>query len=236
VNRSAGRARGRRESIVLPGRFRAAVFDLDGLLADSESVWAAAEAAILARHGLPYTPEDALATRGRSVPDSVAVYADRLGLPAARRADLMAALLAEYRARIPSIVALPGATRLIRRLSGRMPLAIASNSPAGVVEETLRTLGLADDFDVTICADAVRTPKPDPEVYVLACLGLGVEPRDTVAFEDSEPGVRAAVAAGLFCVAIAALPGTAGSRPDLSAADLVLGSLEEVEVEAPGPG
>lgn len=234
MNRAAGQARNKGESVVLPGRFRAAVFDLDGLLADSEPVWAAAEAAILARYGLSYTTEDAIATRGRSVPDSVAIYANRIGLPAAQRADLMAALLAEYRTQIPAIVAQPGATGLIRRLAGRMPLAIASNSPSEVVTATLLALGLDADFDVTICADAVRAPKPDPQVYVLACRGLGVQPRDAIAFEDSEPGVRAAVAAGLFCVAIAAPPGTHGSSADLSAADVILGSLEEVKLEVAG--
>jgi HAD superfamily hydrolase (TIGR01509 family) len=214
-------------SLVLPGRFVAAVFDVDGLLVATEPVWAAAEAALLARHGHVYTDDDRLATIGRSVDASIAVYGRRIGVPEKDLPELREELVKAFRAQLASVEALPGARRLIESLTGRMRLAVASSSPRSIVGDALAVTGMAGAFEAIVSGDDVASQKPAPDAYLLACRSLGVDPRDAVAFEDSEPGIRSAVRAGVYCVAVPSDPAV-----DVSAADLVLPTLEAVVVEA----
>jgi HAD superfamily hydrolase (TIGR01509 family) len=211
-------------ALVLPGRFRGAVFDLDGLLIDSEPGWGRAEAELFRRHGLAYTEDERLATLGRSVDEVIAALAARLGLPAESgaglRRELMDLVAAEYVAGHPI---LPGAMELIARLRNEMPLAVASNTDRALVEASLAVIGVADAFQAVITAQDVARAKPAPDIYLLACQRLGVEPGDAVAFEDSDSGVRAARAAGLTVVAVPQLEGLS-----LEGADIILGSLEEL--------
>ncbi len=212
-------------TLILPGRFAAAVFDVDGLLVDTERTWADAETALLARHGHVFTEDDRVATVGRPVDVAIPVYGRRIGLSddelPALRAELLELFAAEARAVEPQ----PGAGELVSALRGRMPLAVASGSPRSVVEAVLGGVGLIDAFDVIVTADEVVEHKPSPEAYLRACRLLRVDPREAVAFEDSTPGIGSATAAGLYCVAVP----TAGA--DASAADLVLPSLDAVVVE-----
>ncbi len=214
-------------SFTLPGRFRAVVFDVDGLLVATESAWAASETELLARRGLAFTEDDRQATIGRSVEDSVAVYGDRIGIPPAGHPALRAELLEILGVHLQSVAPSPGARRLVGSLAGVLPIAVASASPRSVVDAALAAAGLAGAFDAIVSGDDVTNPKPAPDPYLLACHRLGVDPGDAVAFEDSVPGIRAAVAAGMFCVAVPS-PGV-----DPSAAHLVLPSLEAVVVIVP---
>lgn len=211
-------------SLVLPGRFRAAVFDCDGLLADTEPVWAAAEAELLARHGQVFTEEDAAATVGRAPDASIPIYGRRIGLSDAELPALYDELLGLFRERSADVRSMPGARELVSALHGRIPLGVASGSPRIVVAALLHATGLADAFDVVVTAEDVTAHKPAPDAYLLACERLGVDPFEAIAFEDSGPGVRSAAAAGLFCVAVPT-PGA-----DTSAADLVLPTLEAATV------
>ncbi len=212
-----------RRSLTLPGRFCAAVFDLDGLLVATEPAWAAAEAALLAARGRGYTDADRLATIGRSLDESVTVYGARIGLPPSRLGDLRAELIARLLAQLPAVEVMPGVHEIVPALAAVMPLAVASSSPRVVVDAALAAAGLAGTFGVVISADDVDLPKPAPDAYLLACRRLGVAPSDAVAFEDSGPGIRAAVDAGLWCVAVPSDPAI-----DSSAAHLTLTSMEAI--------
>jgi HAD superfamily hydrolase (TIGR01509 family) len=214
-------------SFVLPDRFRAVVFDVDGLLVATEPAWAAAEAELLARRGYEFTEADRLATIGRPVDVSIAVYAHRMGIPLAAHSALRAELLDAMQARLDAAVARPGARRLVDALAGLMPRAVASASPRSIVDDALAAAGMKDAFTVVVSGEDVSRPKPAPDAYLIACHRLGVQPGEAVAFEDSEHGIRAAVSAGMFCVAVPSDPGV-----DASAADLVLPSLEAVTVDA----
>jgi HAD superfamily hydrolase (TIGR01509 family) len=213
--------------LVLPGRFRAAVFDFDGLLVDSEPGWARAEAQLLANHGSVFTPEDAAATVGRSPDQSIAIYGSRLGWHPARWPELKAELLAlvgdEYRRGFPPM---PGAVLLVTALAGRLPVALASNTGRDLIAPGLAATPFASVFPVVLTADDVANHKPAPDLYLLACERLGVAPADAVAFEDSLTGVRSARAAGLTVVAV-----PEQRTPAFDIADLVVGSLLEVTVE-----
>lgn len=214
---------------MLPGRFTAAVFDVDGLLVATEAVWAAAEAELLARHGLTFSEADRVESRGRSVDESVATYAERIGLPGLRLADLRTELLGGFRRRVSLVRALPGARILVSGLARSMRLGVASSSPRPIVDEVLEVAGLAGEFEVIVSGDDVACHKPEPDAYLLACRRLGVRPHDAIAFEDSRPGIQSAVTAGMYCVAVQPDPAI-----DISKAHLVLPSLEAVEIR-PAP-
>ena len=207
----------------LPGRFGAAVFDLDGLLIDSEPLWARAEADLLAAHGGEMTEADRLATFGRSITASVVVYAGRLGIPGAA-AELRAELIERVRVLYATEAAImPGVAELVERLHGRLPLAVASNSDRELIALGLGRIGLRDRFDRMVSASEVPRAKPSPDVYLEVCRRLGVEPRDAIGFEDSPAGVDALRAAGMTSVGVRA----AGEFP-LDRADQVVGWLGEV--------
>jgi HAD superfamily hydrolase (TIGR01509 family) len=223
---SADRPGGGGPTLTLPGRFRAAVFDLDGLLIDTEPGWQRAEAELLRRRGMAYSEADAVASLGSPVGQVVDGYAARLGLDAAGRDRLLDELLGLVRALYASeLVIRPGAAELLHALHGRLPLAVASNTPRALVEEALASSGLGDSFDVVVTAEEVAHPKPAPDIYLAACGRLGVEPSQTVALEDSTLGIASAAAAGLTVVAVPQWPSV-----DTSGADLLLGSLTQVSV------
>jgi HAD superfamily hydrolase (TIGR01509 family) len=212
----------------LRDRYRAVVFDMDGLLLDTEVLWQRAEAELFRRHGAEYTIADALAVMGTSFDLTARYFAERLGEPTHRGAalvdELRVLMLDELRR---EVAARPGAVELVERLRNRVPLALASNSSRPLVEAALRTAGLTDAFDAIVTADDVPHPKPAPDLYLLACERLGVQPGEALALEDTAPGIAAAKAAGLTCIAVPQFAET-----DASAADRIIDSLEELLAEA----
>jgi len=212
------------DSLVLPGRFRAVVFDMDGLLLDTEPLWHDAERELLERHGDTLSEADMVASHGRALADTADAYAARLRLPAADiEREIGEIMLAHYLAGAPLHA---GARELVLALEGRVAMAVASNTSAVLVRQALDAVGLGRLAVVRSGMDMGR-PKPAPDVYAEACRALGADPGDAVAFEDSPMGVQAARAAGLFVVGVPERPET-----DLHAAgaDVVLGSLAEIEI------
>lgn len=211
-------------SVVLPGRFRAAVFDMDGLLLDSEPLWHDTFRELLARHGDAFTDADRAATLGRALADSAGILAPRLGMPAeVLAAEIHASMLEHYTRGAPLHA---GARSLIEALDGRIPLAVATNTPADVARLALRASGL-DTIRVVASGTDLGRPKPLPHVYREACRLTGVAPSEAIAFEDSRNGVRSAFDAGLTVV------GVPEQGVDLtgSGAHALLDSLGEVVVE-----
>jgi len=193
---------------VLPLTPDAVVFDLDGLLADTETRWTVAETRLFARHGLPYGEAEKAIMIGRSV-DSCSLEMARLferpgehELIATELVDEVMALLAA------GVEALPGAVELVAACASRVPVAVASNSDRSYVDLVLERVGLADYLPVRVTTDDVERPKPDPEPYLVACRRLGARPSHSVAFEDTELGASAARAAGLTVVAVPSLAGS----------------------------
>jgi HAD superfamily hydrolase (TIGR01509 family) len=211
-------------SLVLPGPIRAAVFDMDGVLIDTEPLWLAAETELLERHGDRLTAADAEATHGRSIEDTVAVYAARLdgAVVAAIRDELLAAMRVHYAAAPPLR---PGARDLVEALGRRMPLGVASNTDGDLVRLALEGAGLLGAFAVIASGADIGRAKPYPDVYLAACHGLGVEPGLAVAVEDSPAGVRAAKAAGMMCIGV---PDRDGVDLMAAGADLVVASLVDL--------
>ena len=203
---------------------RAIVFDMDGLLADTEPISFRSWSAMIARdYGATITEEDqrwSAVTVGKSGPIVWELIRDRFGLPIELPRDLPGlrdrSREIYHRMLAEGVPAMPGAIELVRacRAAG-LRLGVASSSGPEEIHTVLTSLGIIDLFDALTSGKEVPQSKPDPAIYLLACSRLGVEPREAVALEDSGPGVAAARAAGLRCLAI---PSEVTSTHDLSPA------------------
>ncbi|CAN5117353.1 HAD family phosphatase [soil metagenome] len=204
----------------------AVVFDLDGVLVDTEELWGRAERRLVESFGVAWDPAVRPLLLGRGPEDAARVLAEHVGKP--DRADMVEARLldaaaGEFRT---GLEAKPGAHPLVTALFGRLPLAVATNSRRALAELSLGSAGLADCFAVVVSADDVDDHKPAAGPYAAACRRLGVEPGRTVAIEDSPVGVASAKAAGLWVVGCPSLPGE-----DMGAADTLVDGLGDIDAD-----
>jgi mannitol-1-/sugar-/sorbitol-6-/2-deoxyglucose-6-phosphatase len=209
----------------------AAIFDMDGLLIDSEPLWREAEIEIFGRLGVPLTTELCLETRGMVVGEMTRHWYERYrweGPPpdtvAAEIIEAMASLLAT------DVPLKPGARRALASCRDEgLALAVASSSPRRLIDVVVDRSALAGWFAVLHSAQEEPAGKPDPAVFLTTAAMLGVEPGRCVVFEDSPAGVAAAVAAGMTCVAVPEDgPPTGAGDDDFAWADVVIGTLEDV--------
>ena len=202
----------------------AVVFDLDGVLIDSEQVWDEARRELARELGRSWRPEATRAMMGMSSTEWSRYMHERLAVPL-QPADISRKVVERLRALYDQELPLmPGARAAVRRLAARWPLGLASSSNRELIDHALELAGLAKEFQVTISSDEVAAGKPRPDVYLEACRRLGAPPPGCVAVEDSGNGIRSARAAGMRVMAIPnrALP----PEPEaLAAADLVLDRL-----------
>jgi HAD superfamily hydrolase (TIGR01509 family) len=189
----------------------AVVFDNDGLLLDTESVWTRAEEDLFERRGLEFTPADKLELVGTSAAIAGGILERRLGEPGRAEAlieELNVLVVAELERGVEAMI---GARELLERLRERgTPIGLVSNSPLRFVRRSIEIAGFEHLFDVVLSAHEVAAPKPAPDPYLEACRRLGVEPGPSVvALEDSPTGVAAARAAGLTVIGIPSVEGVA---------------------------
>jgi len=205
----------------------AVVFDLDGVLIQSEEVWDAVRERYVRERGGRYDGEVQRAMMGMSAPEWSAYLAEDAGVPGTPEeinADVVDRMLEAYRRELPL---LPGAVEVVGRLAAQFPLALASSSNRAIFDEVLRLAGLAEAFQATVSSEEVPQGKPAPDVYLEAARRLGVPPEQCAAVEDSHAGIRSAHAAGMRVIAIP----NASYPPDAEAlelADVVLDSLDEL--------
>jgi HAD superfamily hydrolase (TIGR01509 family) len=208
----------------------AVVFDLDGVIVDSERVWDEVREQYTRESGGAYTDNAARDMMGMSAPEWSSYMAQSLGVsgtPEEINAAVVQRMLARYGEDPPLI---PGAVEAVRRLAAHWPLAVASSSNPELIEVVLRISGLADQFRVAVSSQQVARGKPAPDVYLEAADRLGVPPERCAAIEDSENGIRSAHAAGMRVVAI---PNTHfPPAPDaLALADRTLDTIDELTPE-----
>jgi HAD superfamily hydrolase (TIGR01509 family) len=211
----------------------AVVFDLDGLLLDSEQVWDAAREELARERGGRWHDGAQRDMMGMSSPEWSRYMHDVIGLPEPHdeiNAEVVRRLENRYREHLPVI---PGAQAAVERLAERWPLALASSSNRELIDLALDLMDIAPFFKATVSSEEVASGKPAPDVYLEATRRLGVDPGRAAAIEDSGNGIRAAKAAGMRVVAIP----NRHFPPDeaLAQADVVLESLAGVTAEEVEP-
>lgn len=207
---------------------RGVIFDMDGVLLDSEPLHHSAVNELLCADGCkPLSFEDYVPYMGTTDDYTWTDLARRFGLPQPAEAYVErynGVVLDLYRSRAEIA---PGARELLDELTRRgLGLAVASSSRRQWVEVCLETLGIRDLFNIVISGEMVEHSKPNPEIFLLATRSLGLAPDECLAFEDSPNGVAAAVAAGIFTIAVASPYPTAG---ETNGAQLHLQSLEDFD-------
>jgi HAD superfamily hydrolase (TIGR01509 family) len=213
----------------------AVVFDLDGLLLDSEQVWDAVREELARERGGRWHPQAQRDMMGMSSPEWSSYMHEVIGLPEPPEeinAEVVRRLADSYREHLPAI---PGAREAVERLAQRWPLALASSSNRELIDLALELLGIASLFKTTVSSEEVARGKPAPDVYLEAARRLQADPTNAAAIEDSHNGIRAAKAAGMRVLAIPN-PHFPPDEEALAQADLVLPSLQELSPDAVSAG
>jgi HAD superfamily hydrolase (TIGR01509 family) len=215
----------------------AVIFDLDGVLIESEQVWNDARRELVQESGASWREDAQRTMMGMSSVEWSRYMGDELGVPMSPEA-ISAAVVERverrYRKRLPLI---PGAREAVASLAERFPLAVASSANRPLIALALRLAGLTHLFQAEVSSEEVARGKPAPDVYLEAARRISVEPGRCAAVEDSTNGLRSAAAAGTRVVAIPnrAFP---PEQAALALADVVLTSIEQLEpavVSALGP-
>ena len=209
----------------------AVVFDLDGLLLDTEQVWDEVREALTRERGGRWHERAQADMMGMSSTEWSRYMHDELGLeesPEELNRLVVERMQERYRERLPLV---EGAVDAVRRLAARWPLGLASSSNRPLIDLALEVMGVADLFQATVSSEEVERGKPAPDVYLEAARRLDVPPENVLAIEDSASGIRSAKAAGMRVIAI---PNPHFPPPDevLAEADVVLESIAELTPDA----
>ena len=209
---------------------QAVVFDMDGLLVDSEPVWDSARKSMADEAGAPWTPADHKAVMGVSTEEWADYMIEHLELTLTPQevVDAVIGRMTEmYRAGVPYF---PGAIEMVDRAAASFRTGLASGSHPALIEIVTADAPMQGKFEVIVAADDVGRGKPAPDVYLAAAERLGVDPADCVCLEDSGNGILSGATAGMRVIAVPD-PRFPPSAEKLARADLVVSSLAEVTLE-----
>ena len=207
---------------------KAVIFDMDGVMIDSEPLWEKTERILLARRSIDYSPEYRDLIVGLNQKDSGRLLRETFSLREtvdeiiSERVDILTAIYEEELEVVPSLTTLLNKLRLSKFL-----LAVASSSPLRVINFVLDMFSLHQYFDAVVSGECTENGKPHPDIYLHTAERLGVNPSECVAIEDSINGVRSATSAGMYCIAI---PDKRLSRGEFERADLILESMDELNI------
>jgi HAD superfamily hydrolase (TIGR01509 family) len=208
----------------------AVIFDLDGVILDTEELWNEVRESLARERGGRWSEQAQADMMGMSSVEWSGYMHDVVGLsepPEEISREVVRRMLERYSQRLPII---DGAVDAVERMAARWPLGLASSSNRELIDRALEVSGLAPYFRVTVSSEEVERGKPAPDVYLEAARRLEVEPVRAAAIEDSASGIRSAHAAGMYVVAI---PNRAFPPPEdaLALADVVLDSIRRLEPE-----
>jgi len=208
----------------------AVVFDMDGVLLQSEEVWDEVREEYVREGGGRYDAEIQRAMMGMSSPEWSRYLHEHAGVPEEPQeinAEVVRRMLARHREHLPLI---PGAVEAVERLAARFPLGLASSSNRELIDTALEVSGLAPFFSATVSSEEVAHGKPAPDVYLETARRLGVDASSCCAVEDSHGGIRSAKSAGMRVVAIPN-PTYPPDDETLALADVTVRSLDELTVD-----
>jgi HAD superfamily hydrolase (TIGR01509 family) len=224
-----------RVSDLFDGRIEAVIFDLDGVIVDSEIWWDEVRQRFAAERDRRWTEEDRLAVMGANSRGWRRIMRERLALEEPEEGierAIVGGVVTRFAEEGPPII--EGAAEAVRRIADSWPVAIASSAHRDVIDAALRSVGLTEHLPVVVSSDEVEHGKPDPDVYLEAARRLSVEPERCLVVEDSYNGVRAARAAGMTVVLVPnrSIPPADGTH---ELADIVLESLADLDPAAVRP-
>lgn len=209
---------------------RAIIFDMDGVLTDTEPLWDEVRRGLAADENLPWPDGATSAMQGHSTLEWAQYLIDAVGVSGDARsvADRVIGRLAErYRSGLPTM---PGAVDAVRRMASRGPIGLVSSSPRLLIDTVLNTLRLRELFATTVSTEEVGKGKPAPDGYLRACAELGLDPGSCAGVEDSSNGMRAVTAAGMVLIA-APHEFNPPAADAIEPAAVVVGSLTELTDE-----
>ena len=206
------------------------MFDLDGVVVDSEQVWDDVREQLAHERGGRWHARAQADMMGMSSPEWSRYMHDVIGLtepPEEINDEVVRRMLERYRVELPLI---DGAVEAVRRLAPHFSLGVASSSNRPLIETVLDRAGIADLFDAVVSSEEVAAGKPAPDVYLEAALRLEVAPGSAAAIEDSSNGLRSAHAAGMRVIAVPNVH-YAPAEDALALADAVVASPRELTPE-----
>lgn len=209
---------------------QAVVFDMDGVLVDSEELWDEIRRGLATANGLAWPADATAIQQGMSTPEWSAYLSEVVeipGSPSQIGVEVIGRMAAAYQVELPMI---PHAVETVSGLASRWRLGLASSSPRALIDTVLQRSGMVEDFELSLSTEEVSAGKPSPVVYESVVARLGVDPARTVAIEDSSNGLFSASAAGLIVIAVphSAFP----PAPDaLALADVVVSAISDVTAE-----
>ena len=209
-------------------KLKAVLFDMDGVIIDSEPLWSKAEQELLARRNIRYSPQLKAVMMGRDSSEAVGFLIHHYDLKESvsdvveERNQLIAGLFREF------LRPMPHALQLVRSVNAaEIKTGLASSSPKELVDLALSRLNITGLFNFILSGDQVARGKPAPDIYLTAARELGVSCENCLVIEDAPHGVAAAKAAGMCCLAVS----TSVSEPELAAADRVVRGFAEVDLQ-----
>jgi HAD superfamily hydrolase (TIGR01509 family) len=182
--------------------FEAIVFDMDGVIVESEQVWDEVRQVYVEENGGQWSETASRDQMGMSTPEWSAYLVEQLGVPGPPEdvAEAVIARVTEQLGDEPPLI--DGAVEAVRTVAARWTVGLASSSPPQLIAAVLAAAGIADLFAATVSSEEVPRGKPAPDVYLEACRQIGVDPARAAAIEDSSNGIRSAAAAGLAVIAV----------------------------------
>lgn len=208
---------------------KAVIYDMDGVLVDSEVYWFNARVQMAESLGKRWTDDDQRHAMGRSTTGWAQEMQTRLALDWSLDeiiTETKRRVIAQYEEKMP---ARPGALESVHALAKQYRVALASGSPTDIIQSVMTLTGLDRVFEVVVYGDSIPRGKPHPDIYLAACERLGVSPTEAVGIEDSPSGIRSVRAAGMRCIAAPspAFPLTEDIR---AFADVEITSMEDLTV------
>jgi haloacid dehalogenase superfamily, subfamily IA, variant 3 with third motif having DD or ED/haloacid dehalogenase superfamily, subfamily IA, variant 1 with third motif having Dx(3-4)D or Dx(3-4)E len=207
---------------------KAVIFDMDGVIIDSEPLWEKTETILLGRRSIDYNPTYREKIMGLKQDDSAKLLKETFSLPDTIQeiiAERIGILLGLYEEELELI---DGLKNLLKELKENcFLLALASGSPIKAIDFVLTKFDLKEFFSVIVSGDIIPFGKPRPDIYLHTAEQLGVKPQECVVIEDSINGVKSAKTAGMFCIA---LPDRRLNQDEYRIADLITDSLDKINI------
>lgn len=208
--------------------FEAVIFDMDGVLVNSEPFYVEVEQTNFRQLGLEISEEEHQTYQGTATDRMWHLIKERHGIehPVDELVKMTNSLVTPYFNSLENMEPMPGVKNLIEKLKEKgVPLALASSSYADVIEIILQKTGLKNYFDVVVSSQVVGASKPEPDIFLFTAKKLGISPEKCVVIEDSTNGIKAAKAAGMYCIAYA---GPGSELQDQNQADLIIEDFGEL--------